>query len=129
MTAADDVRPSILVVEDEWIIAELIAVTLQDDGYEVIGPVGSVAEAMRLIKVGHVRAALLDVCLGSEQSFPIADELLATNVPFAFMTGFGAVDLPPKYRGFATLGKPIAPGELVKALRRLLGATSEQGSA
>lgn len=119
MTA--DAAASILVLEDEWVVAEMVRQTLADAGYAVVGPVNSVARALKAIEDRRIDAAVLDIWLGASVSFPLAEELSVRNIPFLFMTGYSATDLPEKFRGDVLLGKPLAPHALLAALRGLLG--------
>ncbi|MCQ4190789.1 response regulator [Methylocystis suflitae] len=77
----------ILIVEDEYIIAADLAQLLEGLGAKV-GPAGSVADALALIaRQPAIDVALLDVTLGSEKIFPVADVLQARGVAFVFATG------------------------------------------
>jgi CheY-like chemotaxis protein len=108
----------ILVVEDEWLVASMIEELLEDAGYQVLGPVGSVADALAIIDTQAVTAAVLDVNLGNEQSFAIADRLEAIGVPFLLMTGYTSADLPLQYRSKTILEKPITAPALLSELHR-----------
>lgn len=75
----------LLVVEDEYLIvvSRLLA---GGKGAEVRGPVPSVADALAILKVEPMPdAAVLDINLGDEQIFPVADALQAAHVPFVFL--------------------------------------------
>lgn len=78
----------ILVVEDERLIAMLVEDSLLDAGATVVGPAGTVDEAMRLIEDGGVTAAVLDLKLGEERATPVADRLARLKVPFVIATGY-----------------------------------------
>ena len=67
-----NLTPRILVVEDEWLIAEYLQEVLQDAGYLVSGPAARVNQALLLLEQDHPHAALLDVNLRAETSVPIA---------------------------------------------------------
>ncbi|MBZ9771619.1 response regulator [Mesorhizobium sp. CO1-1-8] len=114
-----DDRPRVLVVEDEWLIAEDVASRLRAAGYPVIGPVSSVAAARRLIDAGKVDVALLDIQLNGETSLPIAETLLARGIPFAFMTGFGPRDVPEPFRNCKFVPKPAGDAALLDTLADL----------
>lgn len=105
----------ILVVDDEPLIASLIADWLLELEYEVAGPVSNDTEAQRIADQSHLDAALLDVTLGSGDSFSLAEALLAKGVAVAFMTGHDARNLPEKFKGTPVLGKPF-DFEVMKAL-------------
>jgi CheY-like chemotaxis protein len=109
-------RRRVLLVEDEWLIAAEMEALLEDLGCEVIGPAGRVAQALQLIEAHRPDAALLDVSLGPERSFPIAETLTRLGVPFLFLTGYMTVDLPAAFAGKPILSKPVSFGSLRAAL-------------
>lgn len=81
---------------------------LSDIGYKVVGPAGTVTRALELLALELVDGALLDVNLGGgERSYPVADQLLTLNIPFAFVTGYGNAGVDPKYADVAVLQKPF----------------------
>jgi CheY-like chemotaxis protein len=107
---------SILVVEDETLIALDVARVLEEVGCIVIGPVSTVADAMSRIADAAIDAAVLDVNLHAEKSLPIMDTLLTGNVPFVIVTGYARETLPPRFRDKPYLGKPFGHMDLVLAL-------------
>ncbi|HEX8471410.1 MAG TPA: response regulator, partial [Brevundimonas sp.] len=77
----------VLIVEDEYVIAMEIAGILEDCGAEIVGPAGSVSLAIQLIaQEAPIDAAVLDVNLGRERVFPVAETLNLRNIPFVFAT-------------------------------------------
>jgi CheY-like chemotaxis protein len=99
--------PHILVVDDEPLVALLIADWLVELGYHVVGPLAKVAEAMRCVEEGRLDGALLDVNLGTGDSFSLADAVRAKGIPLAFITGNASGSLPPRFSGLPVLGKPF----------------------
>jgi CheY-like chemotaxis protein len=117
-------RRRILVVEDEPAIALATANTLERLGCEVVGPVATLQQGLALADAEQARldAALLDVNLGGEVSFPIAELLAKAGVPFAHVTGYGE---PPARHDRVEppalwLTKPIVENDLTLALQALL---------
>lgn len=106
----------ILVVEDEAMISMMIEDMLLDHGVDVVGPAGGVAQAMKLLDDAALDGALLDVNLGGEKSFPIADALAAKGVPIVFTTGYGEAGVVGRYPDARTLQKPFVAADLVEAL-------------
>lgn len=98
----------ILVVEDEPLVSMLIEDLLLDLGCMVVGPASTVAQALALVGQ-DVDAALLDVNLGAEHVYPVADALAAADVPFAFVTGYGRHGLVGAHCDRPTIHKPFAP--------------------
>jgi len=118
MSVRCDDRRRVLVVEDEWLLADQLEDTLRDLGYAVVGPVPTVLRALTLIESHRPDAALLDVSLRNENSFPIADELAKRSIPFLFLTGYVTPDLPAAFAGCPLMRKPAS----VQALRAKLDA-------
>jgi CheY-like chemotaxis protein len=124
----------ILVVEDEMLVAWLLQDMLTDLGCVVIGPAASVGAALALIEVQGLDAAVLDVNLGGQMSYPVADALLARGVPFVFSTGYASNRLQEGYRTYSALQKPYHMTELSDALAGLMAPAdadhpSETGNA
>jgi len=108
---------TILVLEDEIMVAMLLEDMLGDLGCRVLGPVAMVAPALELLAANTVDIALLDVNLSYGQNgYPVAEELTARGIPFAFVTGYGANTLSPQYRDRPTLQKPFHMAALTDAL-------------
>ena len=99
----------ILVVEDDYLIAEDVREELQKAGAIVAGPVPSVSEALRLLEgEPSLDAAVLDVNLrDGERSVPIAEALEARAIPFLFATGYNSVDIPFEWQRFRIEMKPL----------------------
>lgn len=127
MTAHTRTASRILVVEDESLIAMLIEDLLLDLGYEVVGPVARVERALDLIEREAIDGALLDVNLGVERSYPIADALSARNCPFVFTTGYGEAGLAPAHCGRPVLRKPLTRDGLEEALATHVDAQRRSG--
>ena len=95
----------IMVVEDEALIAMVLVDHLQEIGLSAVGPFSRVADAL---KVGEeLDAAILDVNLGGESVYPVADMLHARGIPFVFMTGYGSASIDPRFAMVPVLQKPI----------------------
>ena len=110
----------ILVVEDEYYLADDARATLSKAGAEVIGPVPTADEASALIEAdGGIDGVLLDVNLRGEMAFDVADALQARGVPFAFVTGYDRVALPDRFAATPALAKPVRPEQLVNLFERL----------
>ncbi|MDQ8032991.1 response regulator [Bordetella genomosp. 1] len=97
----------ILIVEDEYMIAEFLQYELEDAGATVAGMVGNVDEALKFVQDAEVLdAAILDVNLGGQPVFPLADRLMERGVPFVFTTGYDATSIPPRFGQVARFVKP-----------------------
>ena len=109
----------ILIVEDEMLLAMNIEEMLLEHGYEVAGIAGRLGPALALAREGGFDAAMLDVNLAGEMSFPVADLLAERGIPFLFATGYGLQGLEERYRGRPVLQKPFRATELRKALEAI----------
>ncbi|PZA10319.1 response regulator [Rhodopseudomonas palustris] len=113
-------QKTVLIVEDEFLIAMDLARMVEADGWTVIGPVGTVKEALRLLEEGLPTVAMLDVNLGSELVTPVAERLTASNVPVA-----SAYDKPEHQcgdllAGVPNVGKPTSERRVLSTLRLLI---------
>lgn len=97
----------ILVVDDEPLIAMMLADWLEDEGHKVVGPAHSIEQASEMIAREPISAAILDVSIGEQQSFALAAELEQRNIPFAFATGHSVSSVPAVFRHVATISKPF----------------------
>lgn len=111
----------ILIVEDEWLVAEEHRTILEDAGFAIVGPVPSVARARKLIDSEAISAAVLDIGLGGETSAALVPLLLERGIPFVFATGYTASDVPEELRRHKMLSKPVWGPTLIQAVRNMLG--------
>lgn len=111
----------VFVVEDELLLALGLEDDLADAGCTVLGPFGTVAEALKASTQQRFDVATLDVNLNGEFVYPLADELLARGKPFLFLTGYGAADLPERFRALPRVSKPYDPVTLIRELGRTAG--------
>ncbi len=118
-----------LVVEDEWLIADVVAQAVRDAGYRVLGPVASVAQAQALLARYRCDVALLDLNLGGDRGYALIDQLRARRVPCLLVTGYSRDDLPERYRDHALVGKPAESETLISALAGLLTCRQLRHSA
>lgn len=109
----------VLVVEDEWLLAEAMTHDITAEGYQVIGPVGTVGHALALLETEKVSAAILDYSLGGSTSFPIARALRARNIPFCFMSGYMREQLPEEFNDVPLFVKPCEGHVLRQQVRAL----------
>lgn len=97
---------AILVVEDEYWVAESLARQISLDGSTVIGPAATPAKALALIaETPDIGGAVLDVRLGDETAFAIAEKLREREIPFVFFTGYDDIPWPPHFRGSPKISK------------------------
>lgn len=114
----------VLVVEDEMMVSMLIEDMLTDLGCTVVGPASRLDEAIELANQNGLDCAVLDVNLGGQPIFPLADLLRERGRPFAFATGYGDAGLRDVDRGSPVLQKPFREGDLARVLGELQTAVS-----
>ena len=113
---------TVLIVEDEYLIAMDLQATLEGDGWRVLGPAPSVQVALNILKEELPSVALLDVNLGRELVTPVAEFLKARNVPFAVATAYPK---PEEFGGdilaeAPNAGKPTNERRLLAVLAQLI---------
>jgi CheY-like chemotaxis protein len=109
----------VLALEDEPVVAFLLEDMLLDAGARAVTVASRIAEACVAVQEGGVEAAVLDVNVHGEQSYPVADQLAAIGVPFVFASGYGDGEHPPRYAKTPTLTKPFSAYELSRAFSAL----------
>ncbi|HEX8400233.1 MAG TPA: response regulator [Allosphingosinicella sp.] len=111
----------ILIVEDEYYLADDLATELRRNGSGVIGPVATVAEAGRIVAGKDVDCVILDMNLRGEMSFSIADDLERAGIPFLIATGYNSASLPDRFNAVPRVEKPFEVGQVIASLEALLG--------
>ncbi|TNC11666.1 response regulator [Methylobacterium terricola] len=97
----------VLVVEDEYFIADDISRALVRHGAEVVGPVPTVEEARRLLVAHPLDLAVLDINLRGELVYPLVAELDRRGVPVVFATGYDTAAIPSDYGAIPAWSKPF----------------------
>jgi CheY-like chemotaxis protein len=109
----------ILVVEDEYFIAEEMMRAFKARGAQVLGPVPTLDGALHLVAGGErIDAAVLDINLQGEMVYPVAEALERRGVPFVFATGYDAPAIAPRHAAVARCEKPVDPDKVAEALFR-----------
>jgi len=117
--SADRVPDDVLIVEDDLIIALDFEETILGFGVKTVRTAKSVSRALEMIADRAPDFALLDVGLVREKSFAVAERLDALQIPFAFVTGYGAdVRLPAAFAHTPRLPKPCAADALAAVVKR-----------
>jgi CheY-like chemotaxis protein len=107
----------ILVVEDDFVVADDFCRALQEDGAEVVGPVPNVTLALALLPGSPpLDAAILDINLGGQMVYPVAEALRRLGIPFAFVSGFDHEEVPADYADVPYCEKPLDVRPCVRAL-------------
>ena len=112
----------ILVVEDEYFLADDISRALRSYGAEVAGPVGNLDDVFQILDESRdLDGAVLDVNLRSEMIFPIARLLRSRRVPFVFTTGYDKASIAPEFHDVMLWEKPIDIAAMLRGLSWLVG--------
>jgi CheY-like chemotaxis protein len=112
----------VLIVEDNYVVADALKYLI--DGYEgsVVAIVPTVERAIAALAEGGVDIAVLDINLHGASVVPVAQHLQAQGIPFVFLTGYGDGDiLPVHLRDQPRLDKPVDAERLVRAMLDLVG--------
>jgi CheY-like chemotaxis protein len=117
---------SILVVEDEALIAMDLQSILEDAGFHVLGPIGTISKAFAFLERSTPDLALLDVNLGGVDVFALADALASRGIKFIFLTGHSARRLPEGHRHRTLVSKPFLPGTVLDAIQLELATAKAQ---
>jgi CheY-like chemotaxis protein len=107
---------NILVVEDETLVSFLVEDLLRELGCADVWHAGRVDDALDLLSSRKPDAAILDVNLGGELVYPVAERLQADAVPLVFATGYGRGGVPEPWNERPVLRKPFGVDELASAL-------------
>jgi DNA-binding NtrC family response regulator len=115
----------LIVVEDNFPVANSLKYLLEAAGLEVVGMAANVEIALELVATIPFDLALLDINLRGEHASPIAEATIQQGKPVIFLTGYGEASmLPPHLRALPRLDKPVDPGALIALIDRALDANS-----
>ena len=109
----------ILVVEDEPLVSAITEEWLVELGHVVVGPAANLASALEHAAT-PIDGAIVDVSLGRQSGYPVAELLEKRGVPFVFATGYGQDGLDPDWRDRPTLMKPFEFETFRAAVERML---------
>jgi DNA-binding response OmpR family regulator len=111
---------SILIVEDEPLIAMMLEDFLESMGHSVRATCDTVGQAMEVADKGGFDFAILDVNLKGESVWPVASKLRDIGVRFVLASG-GHVDPPPaEFQSVPMLEKPFTIDRVVPVLNEAL---------
>ena len=122
MTAKGLAGTRVLVLEDETLVSMMVEDMLADLACEVIGPFARLDQAIEAVSQMDAApdVALLDVNLGRQQSFPLAEILRDKGIPFVFTTGYDDSGIPSEWRDRPALRKPFMLHHMKDALEKAL---------
>ena len=112
----------ILIVEDEWLLADHLDGIVTDAGGTVLGPFATAGQALAALAGDAPRpdAATLNVVLIDHMSFDVADRLGDLAIPYTFLSANRPYTLPERFRTTPLIGKPFSDRQVIEALVVLL---------
>jgi len=134
MNSQDQLKPRIVVAEDEAIIRLDIVETLTEAGFDVVAQAGDGAEAVRLALELKPNLVLMDIKMPGTDGLQAAEILAEHKIPVVLLTAFSSPDLVDRASAAGVYNyvvKPFNPSNLIPALRIALSlheriATQEQ---
>jgi PAS domain S-box-containing protein len=120
---AQDADPNdkrVLLVEDEPLVSMMLADMLAAFGHKVDGPYNRFSDAILAAKSNNLQAGILDVNLGGEKTYAVADILANRKIPFAFVTGYGPDTIVSQFSHAPVLQKPIEAAKLHALLQQIV---------
>ncbi|HET6804519.1 MAG TPA: response regulator [Frateuria sp.] len=114
----------ILLVEDEMLVAMLLEDMLVEAGHTIVGPMARIDQAVEAARSEAIDLAILDVNVGGEEVYPVAEALASREIPFAFATGYGAHGLAEPWQDRPTLQKPFHRSDLFRMVAELASSYS-----
>lgn len=117
---------NVLVVEDESLVLFNLEDTLTAMGCVIVGPAMRLQQARELVDAStEVDVAILDVNLGGQPIYPVAETLRDRNVRIVFATGYGRQGLPEQWQDYPVLMKPYTSDEVERVLREIVATKSD----
>lgn len=112
----------VLIVEDEVLVGMVLEDMLDMLGHKVIANCASLADAEGAVSTGDYDLAIVDVHVGGDPVFPLADAISAAGKPLIFATGSSSGSLPERFRMAIVLEKPYAFAAVEAAVAALVPA-------
>jgi DNA-binding LytR/AlgR family response regulator len=109
----------VLIVEDEYFLADDLGKALDAHGAQVIGPIAYLEEALGQVGRGGFDVAVVDINLHDQAAYVIAERLEQAAIPFVFATGYSAEVIPSRFQHVIRLEKPYNVEDLVRTLSGL----------
>ncbi len=97
----------VLIVEDEYLIADDLDHHLRQHGATIVGPVGTIADARELACRNLIDCALVDLNLRGESTFDLLDHLLREGIPVLIVSGYDLSDIPSRFHETPFIQKPV----------------------
>lgn len=115
----------ILVVEDEYMLADELHRALLSAGADVLGPVRDEESALHLLESETCDCAILDINLNGKQCFRLADEAVTRRIPAAFTTGYSVDVVPTEFQAFELFEKPFEMSDVIAFIATATGRSRQ----
>jgi PAS domain S-box-containing protein len=115
--ATNGAVPSVMIVEDEMLVALDLQESLRSLGYNVVGPYARLAEAIEGAETQAVDFAILDLNLNGEMTYDLAEQLEKRGIPIVFTTGYEADMITSRFQNCRVLNKPVVKDTLESLLK------------
>jgi DNA-binding response OmpR family regulator len=120
--------PRILIVEDNFLLAEVLCDFVAECGWQTAGPASDLDKGLSIARQADLDGAILDINLGGRLCFSICDVLAQRGVPFCFVTGYGRLGvIPDRYGTVPVVAKPFEPQELRSIIDTMLHGQTGHG--
>ena len=117
----------VLVVEDEYFLANDLEKVLKSHCATVVGPIDDLGEALFKAERNGLDVAILDINIRDELAYPIADELNRLRIPFVFYTGYDDKVIPEHFAEVRRWHKPEEPRGLIDHIEQIWKRGSSVG--
>lgn len=116
----------VFVVEDESLVAMQLEDILADFGCEIVGMAMRLKRAQEMLEtIASIDVAILDVNLGGETVYPVAERLRERGVQIVFATGYGRSGVLPEWQAHPVLQKPYTEGQVASTLGEALSTAAQ----
>ena len=114
----------VLIIEDEYYLADDIVRALTALGARIVGPYGDLDEATDVVdRDVAIDAAIVDINLRNEMVFPLARVLRSRKVPIVFTTGYDKSSIEPEFHDVRILDKPLDINAMTRELAIMIRGT------
>lgn len=109
----------VLLVEDEYYIADDVRRVLEEAGAKIVGPISTLASALNAVEGDNFDCAIIDLNLHEASAVPVVDRLVERGKPFAIATGYGGLALPDRLKDAPRIEKPFDPPALLAFITQM----------
>lgn len=111
---------TVMVAEDDPLLADDLLKILSDEGAAVAGPVSSIQAALELLDHQHPDCAVVNAGIAYETAMRISKRLRELNIPYLIQSGHSEQKLPEELKGSRFLAKPIERHRLIESVVAML---------